>query len=120
MNFLTEKKAKERYQSYLQAEIKGDDKQATLIEKELNDAGWYIVSTPQGQTVQRKGLDGELPDVGDYLPKEADYTPYQPDSDSDKDSGKKVWIIVGVTLGVAALIMLTIYLIKRAKNGRGK
>lgn len=119
MNFLTEKKAKERYQNYLQAEIKGDDKQATLIEKELNDAGWYIVSTPEGETVQRKGLNGEFPDVNDYLPKEENYDPYKPDSDADKDSAKKVWIIVGVTLGVAALVMLTIYLIKRVKNGRG-
>lgn len=114
---MTEKKAKERYNDYLLAEIKGDDKQATLIENELNDAGWFITNTDKGQTVARKTSSG-LPVIDEYLiPNESSKIPYSGDSEDEKTT--PVWVWVGVTAGIIGLIVLTIYLIKKyKKNGK--
>jgi hypothetical protein len=113
---LLEKKAKERYAEYLAAERRGDDKAATLIEKELNDAGWYIVNTADGMTVQRRGSEMENSGFDtDYAPRENNITPYSGDTD-ENSSSKKVWIAVGITVGIAALVILGIYLWKKYKK----
>lgn len=113
---MTEKKAKERYNDYLLSEIKGDDKQATLIENELNDAGWFITNTDKGQTVARKSTSN-FPVIDDYLiPIESGKIPYSGESEDEKK--KTIWVWVGVGAGIIGLIVLTFYLIKKyKKNG---
>ncbi len=113
---MTEKKAKERYNDYLLAEIKGDDKQATLIENELNDAGWFITNTDKGQTVVRKSSSGIL-EIDEYLiPNESNKIPYSGNSDDDKNT--TIWVWVGVGIGILSLVALIIYLVRKyKKNG---
>lgn len=111
MIFMSEKKAQELYQQYYQAEIRGDEQVAESTEKELNKAGWYIVSGPDGMTVRRK--ENNVPDVDDYLiPKENNYTPY---SGNAPQSNKTLWIVIGVVAGIAAIVAVVIIIKRRQR-----
>lgn len=115
MNFMTEKKAREKFQQYMSAEMQGRNAEADSLENELNNAGWYITSGPDGMTIRKKEKESSLPTVDDFLiPKESRITPYTPE---DK-SYKRVWIGIGITLGVIALTALAIYLVKRQQNAK--
>lgn len=113
MIYMTEKRANEYLQQYVQAEIKGQNTEAERIEKFLNDNGWFIRSGADGMIVQRKDREGIFPDVDDYLPRESNIQPY---SGTPAKSNKTVWITIGVLAGVIALIILVNYIIKSRQN----
>lgn len=113
MIYMTEKRANEYLQQYVQAEIKGQNTDAERIEKFLNDNGWFIRSGPDGMVVQRKDREGTFPDVEDYLPKESKIQPY---SGTPAKSNKSLWLGIGISAGIIALLILLIYIIKRRQN----
>lgn len=115
MSFMTEKKAREKFQQYMSAEMQGRNAEADLLENELNNAGWFITNGPDGMTIKKKEKESNLPTVDDFLlPKESKITPYKP----EEKSYKKVWIGIGITVGVIALTALVIYLVKRHRNAK--
>lgn len=115
MSFMTEKKAREKFQQYMSAEMQGRNAEADSLENELNNAGWFITNGPDGMTIKKKEKESSLPTVDDFLiPKESKITPYTP----EKKSYKNLWIGLGITLGVIALTALTIYLVKRHQNAK--
>ncbi|ASS50152.1 MAG: hypothetical protein A3D31_11330 [Candidatus Fluviicola riflensis] len=110
---MTEKRANEYLQQYVQAEIKGQNTDAERIEKFLNDNGWFIRTGPDGMVVQRRDREGTFPDVEDYLPKESNIQPYK---GTVVKSNKNLWIGIGIAAGAIALTILIVYLVKRRQN----
>lgn len=117
MSFMTEKKAQEVFKQQMQAELTNDDL-ARELERQLNDAGWYITSGPDGTTVKRK--DGNSSDESPidwfYVPKESTIA----SSPSSDNPNRKIWIIVGITLAVVITTVVVIIIIKRKTNATAK
>ena len=114
MIFITEKKANELFKQYLDAERRGDDKLASDIEAELKEGNWYITGSGTGGMrleKRERNLNLNAFDT-DYMPNETNSRPYVGD-EPKKNNG---WVIFGVTASIIALVILTIYLIKRFKN----
>ncbi len=115
MSFMTEKKAQEKFQQYMSAEMQGRNAEAASLETELNEAGWFITNGPDGMTIKKKDKEVSLPNVDDfYIPKESKVTPYS----GEEKSNKKLWIGIGIAAGVIALTALVIYLVKRQQNAK--
>ena len=112
MSFMTEKKAQEVFKQQMQAELTNDDL-ARELERQLNDAGCYITSGPDGTTIKRK--DGSLTDSAIdlfYAPKESTIAP----SPKNDNPNRGVWIAVGISLLIAITVVVIIIIIKRRKN----
>lgn len=107
MSFMTEKKALEVFKMQMQAELTGPDQLARDLEKQLNDAGWFITSGPDGPTIKRK--DGNTVDVSTvdlfYAPRESTVAP---NSSNDNPNGK-IWRNVGIAVLIAIGIALLIW-----------
>ncbi len=117
---MTEKKAKEMFAEYMQAELKGQDELAQSLENQLNQKGWFIVTGQDGLTVEKRQEGGGFTDTSkdpfSGSPKESDIKPYS--STKGENSGSNFWLIAGISAGVIAFIALVVYLIKRfKKNG---
>jgi hypothetical protein len=113
MSFMTEKKAKEVLGQYMKAEVSSNDTLAIQLERDLNNAGWYIVSGQDGLTVQRKENDSLLPNVDDfYIPKESTVAP----SPNGDNPNRSFWITFGITTAIIALIIVVFLIIKYRKN----
>ena len=98
---------------YLKAEASGSDTSAIQLEKELNNAGWYITNGQDGMTVKRKEMESLIPTVDDfYLPKESTITP----SPSGDHPNRRLWITIGITTAVLTLVIVVIIIIKKRKN----
>lgn len=115
MSFMTEKKAREVFTQYMQAEAIGNDSLAIQLEKDLNNAGWYIKSGPDGLTVEKKEID--IPDIDtSFMPKES---PVAPTPSTDNPNGK-IWKTIGIalliTIGVILLILASVKIYKGIKN----
>lgn len=114
MSFMTEKKAQETFAQYMTAEEAGDDALAISLEKDLNDAGWFITSGPDGLTIKKK--ESTLPNIDpSLLPAETSVKPTVTPVEEEK-KGSNVWLIVGIVAGVAVLTIGAILLIKHFKN----
>jgi hypothetical protein len=112
MSFMTEKKAQEVFKQQMQAELTNDDL-ARELERQLNDAGWFITSGPDGTTIKRKDseVDGSVIDWF-YAPKESTIAP-TPNTDNPN---RRIWIAVGISLLIAITVVVIIIIIKRRKN----
>ena len=115
----TETIAKNLLAQYIEAELKGQDEQADSIEAALNEDGWYIVTTSEGLTVQRRSKlsDGALAELASNLknlPTESAYRAIS--APTDRAPMKKGWIIAFSILGGAALIFGVIVLVKFLKK----
>lgn len=116
MSFMTERKAQEVLKAQLAAEIAGRNTEARDLEKQLNDAGWYITFGPDGTTVKRKDKEGNNLNFNtDYAPKESSYQPYN--GTSATQSNKGLWIALGIVAGIATLIAI-IVIIRKYRNAR--
>ncbi|ASS48417.1 MAG: hypothetical protein A3D31_08360 [Candidatus Fluviicola riflensis] len=106
MSFMTEKKALEVFKMQMQAELTGPDQLARDLENQLNDAGWFITSGPDGPTIKRKDgtVDASAVDWL-YAPKESTVAP---NSSSDNPNGR-IWRNVGIAVLVAIGIVLIIW-----------
>lgn len=113
MSFMTEKKALEVLAQYMRAEASSNDTLAIQLERDLNNAGWYITSGEDGLTVQRKERENLIPNVDDfYIPKEGSVAP----SANDDNPNRKLWIGIAITTAVIALIIVVVLIIKHRKN----
>ena len=115
----TETIAKNLLAQYIEAELKGQDEQADSIEAALNEDGWYIVTTSEGLTVQRRSKlsDGALAELTSNLknlPMESDYRPIS--TPTTRPPMKKGWIIAFSILGGLTLIFGVIVLVKFLKK----
>lgn len=111
MNFMTERKAQEKLQAYLIAEVAGRNDEAAALEQELNDAGWFIVTGPDGLTLKKNEREIGLPSVDDfYLPRESTSAPVPASSDSPN---RTLWIALGITASVILVTILVIIIVKR-------
>ena len=115
MSFMTEKKAKEVFSQYMQAEAIGNDTLAIQLEQDLNNAGWYIISGPDGMTVAKK--DSNLPDIDlSFAPKESTIAP----TPSTDNPNGKIWKTIGISLliaiGIVLLILASVKIYKGIKN----
>jgi len=115
----TETIAKEMLAQYIEAELKGQDEQADSIEAALNEDGWYIVTTSEGLTVQKRskvseGVLAELASNLKKLPTESDYRPIS--TPTTRPPMKKGWIIAFSILGGLTLIFGVIVLVKFLKK----
>ena len=117
MSYITEKKAHELFDQYMKAELEADPtrKDAIALEKQLNDGGWFITSSPDGLTVKKKGmLSGvNVPSVDGFTPTETRIQPYQ---GGTQTSYKPFWITLGIVAGLLALTALVIYVVKQHKK----
>lgn len=116
MSFMTERKAKEVLRQYLQAEAAGNDTVAIQLERDLNNAGWFITSGPEGLTVAKKGNESNFPVVSDYLPRENTVAP----TPRNDNPNRTMWIAIGITAAVITLTVVVIILVKRAQNAAGQ
>lgn len=101
---MSEKKAQELFKQQMQAELTNDDL-ARELERQLNDAGWFITSGPDGTTIKRK--DGSLTDSAIdlfYMPKES---PVAPNPSTDNPNSK-MWrnIGIGVLIVIATVLII--------------
>lgn len=117
MSFMSEKKAQEVFKMQMQAELTGPDQLARDLEKQLNDAGWFITSGPDGPTIKRK--DSVLGDSAIdmfYVPKESSVAS---NSSNDNPYGK-VWKNIGIAvliaIGLILIIWGTVKLVQKFKN----
>ncbi|MNU67056.1 hypothetical protein D3C71_563870 [compost metagenome] len=104
MSYMSEKKAQELFKQQMQAELTNDDL-ARELERQLNDAGWFITSGPDGTTIKRK--DGSLTDSAIdlfYMPKES---PVAPNPSTDNPNSK-MWrnIGIGVLIVIATVLII--------------
>lgn len=117
MSFMTEKKAKEVFMQYMQAEAIGNDTLAIQLESDLNKAGWYITSGPDGLTIAKKegAIDASAFDWS-IAPRENTIAP-NPSSDNPNE---KIWRNVGIglliTVGVVILIVASVKIYQVVKN----
>ena len=104
MSYMSEKKAQELFKQQMQAELTNDDL-ARELERQLNDAGWYITSGPDGTTIKRKDSPFDLSGVDmDYVPKDSYVAPYR----SPDNPNSKLWrnIGIGVLIVVATVVII--------------
>ncbi len=119
MSLLLEKKAQELFARYQQAELSGDNDTAAALENQLNDGGWKVTVTDKGAMTIVKDRDGIFSSWGDkdttdidfYIPKDTPTTPYS----GTTNTGKKVWLYVGIGVGILIITLVTILVIKRIK-----
>jgi hypothetical protein len=118
---MLEKKAREIFALYQQAELSGDNTKAQALEAQLNDGGWNVTSTSSGITIvkERNGLFsntnwGDSSDIDFYIPKNTDTAPYNGTS----NTGSRVWLYIGIGAGVIILTIVTIIIVKRIKKAR--
>jgi hypothetical protein len=115
MSFMTERKAKEVFSQYMQAEAIGNDTLAIQLEKDLNNAGWYIKSGQDGLTIEKKQLD--IPDIDlTFAPKESAIAPTPSTDNPNGKLWKNIGIAVLITVGIVALILISIKVVKVIKN----
>lgn len=114
MSLILEKKARELFNQYMQAELIGNDVLADSIEKQLNDGNWFITNGPDGPTITKKETDfSGLTEITDSLtPKDQTIAPSPPNDNPNRG----LWIGIGIALGVLALIVTLIIIIKRRRN----
>ena len=102
----------------MQAEAIGNDTLAIQLEKDLNNAGWYITSGPDGLTVSKKESVISTDFDWSYAPKESTVAP---NSTNDNPNGK-IWKNVGIALliaiGVVILIVASVKIYQAVKNRR--
>lgn len=115
MSFMTEKKAKEVFTQYMQAEAIGNDTLAIQLEQDLNNAGWYIISSSDGLTIAKKEIN--LPDIDlSAAPKESTISP-TPVIDRPND---KLWKTIAISVLVAvvlvAVVLISVRIYKGIKN----
>lgn len=116
-----EKKAREIFALYQQAELSGENDKARTLEAQLNDGGWNVTTTSSGIDIvkDRNSLFsnwGDTSDIESYIPKTTPTAPYNGTS----NTGSRVWLYVGIGAGVIILAIITIVVVKRikkAKNG---
>lgn len=115
MSFMTEKKAKEVFSQYMQAETIGNNTLAIQLEKDLNNAGWYIKSGQDGLTVEKKEM--EIPEIDlTFAPKESAIAPTPSTDNPNGKLWKNIGIAVLITIGVVALIVISVKVYKGIKN----
>lgn len=112
MSYMSEKKAQEVFKQQMQAELT-NDALARELEKQLNDAGWYITSGPDGTTIKRKdgAIDGSAMDWF-YAPKESTVAP-SPNTDNPN---RGLWIAIGISVAVIVVVITVIVIIKKRQN----
>lgn len=114
-------KANELLAQYMQAELKGQDDLAESLENQLNEAGWFIVTGQDGLMVEKRQEGGGFMDSFknpfSNSPKESSIQPYS--STKGEKSGSNLWLIIGISVGSIAFIVLVVYLIKRFKKKNG-
>ena len=110
---MSEKKAQELFKQQMQAELTNDEL-ARELEKQLNEGGWYITSSPEGPTIKRKDTSVEefVPDW--LMPKESTVAPAA--SPTNENPNRGIWIAVGISLAVIIVIVTTIVIIKKYKK----
>ncbi len=115
MSFMTEKKAKEVFTQYMQAEAIGNDTLAIQLEQDLNNAGWYIISSSDGLTIAKKEIN--LPDIDiSVAPKESTIAPTPVIDNPNGKVWKTVAISILVAVALVALILLSVKVYKGIKN----
>lgn len=115
MSWMSEKKAKEIFKLYWEAETTGQHDKADELETQLNDSGWKVTVGPNGTTVAKiTNEDGKNFGLDYLLPKESNITSYKGDNDNQGSNTKAILISVGI--GVVLLIILIVYLVKKNKN----
>lgn len=118
MSFMTQNKALELVQLYIEAEQNGEDSKAIAIEKQLNDANWKIVSDGKGGlTVDKQGgwFSGFAnTDQTTLLPKN-NFTASYRGTNATTTNRTGLWI--AVTIGGILLIVAIAFAI-RAHNKR--
>lgn len=116
MSFMTEKKAKEIFSQYMQAEAIGNDTLAIQLEKDLNNAGWYITSGPDGLTVSKKESAISTDFDWSFAPKESTVAPNSTNDDPNGKFWKNVRIALLITIGVVILIVASVKIYQAVKN----
>lgn len=117
MSFMTEKRAKEIFSQYMQAEASGNDTLAIQLERDLNSSGWVISSGPDGLTVNRKDgiIDGSGIDWF-YAPKDGTVAP----TPGGENPNAKIWRNVGIGLliaiGLVLIIVVGVKIYRTVKN----
>ncbi len=119
MSFMLEKKAREIFALYQQAELSGKNDQAEALENQLNDAGWRITQTTQGETIVRDGLfanwgNSQATDSDLLIPRDTSTPSYKGTS----NTGSRVWLYVGIGVGVLVLSIIVIIAVKRIKKSK--
>ncbi len=112
MNQIT---AQEKFASYMNAELNGQDELAQRLERELNEAGWFITGKDGRLNLEQRGKSSGTSKGFDtsLLPRENNSPhPYSSETE-EKKTGRILWITIGVLMGLTALSFLVIYLIKR-------
>lgn len=105
MSYMSEKKAQELFKQQMQAELTNDDL-ARELERQLNDAGWFITSGPDGTTIKRKDSPIDLSGVDmDYVPKDSYVAPYR----SNDQPNSKLWRNIGIGVLIAVVTILIIW-----------
>lgn len=117
MSFMTERKAKELFSQYMQAEASGNDTLAIQLERDLNNAGWYITSGPDGLTIAKKESPITSSDFDwSFAPKESTIAP----NPSNDNPNGKVWrtvtIAVLIAIGVVLLVVTSVKIYQVIKN----
>lgn len=116
MIFMTENKAQELFQRYLQAELQGRNDEAASLEQELNSGNWYISSGPEGMTLTKKGKEINAPDLSDYyMPKESSVAP----NPANDNPNRALWITLSIA-GALILISIAVYIIIKRKRDAAK
>lgn len=115
MSFMTEKKARETFEQYMQAELTGNDALSAQLESDLNDAGWYVTSGPDGLTVAKK--ESNLPNFDWSLaPKESSVSPTPATDNPNAKAWKTVGIVALIAIGTILLIVASVKIYKAIKN----
>ena len=117
MSFMSEKKAQEVFKMQMQAELTGPAELARDLEKQLNDAGWYITSGPDGPTIKRKdtAVDGSAIDWF-YAPKESTIAPNSTSDNPNAKLWKNIGLAVLITVGLILIVWGTVKLVQKLKN----
>lgn len=117
MSYMSEKKAKEVFGQYQQAEASGNDTLAIQLERDLNNAGWFITAGQDGLTVARKDsiLDASAVDWI-YTPKESTVAPNSNNDNPNEKMWRNIGIAVLITIGVILLIVASVKIYKVIKN----
>lgn len=117
MSFMSEKKAQEVFKMQMQAELTGPDQLARDLEKQLNDAGWFITSGPDGPTIKRKdsALDASAIDMF-YVPKESSVASNSSNDNPNGNVWRNVAIAVLITIALVALIWGSVKVYQHFKN----
>lgn len=114
---MTKNKAQELFELYKEAELAGNDQKAKEIEAQLAAANWKIVYSPEWGIEKVVGLFsgwGDNNNTNWMLPNGVQTTPYR----GTENTGSRTWVYVGIGLGVIALIVVTILIVRAVKKGK--